>query len=138
MSEEQRTRTASLRVRAATWENVHFTSGHRAYRAHLENLRALLTNIEYVIARDSDEAARWLRQHGKKAKKADTARACPKLPWLKAYLDGVRYRFKGKLVAELVQEAAKDAVLMAVVHGEYLLMEGEGHVEDDRYRKDEK
>jgi hypothetical protein len=128
-----------MKVRAATWENATFTAGHASYRAHLENLRLLLANVEFVIARDSDEAARWFRRHGKKTKSGDDKpRVCPKLPWLKAYLDSVRYRWKGKLAAELVQEAAKDAVRMAGVHAEYLLMEGVGHVDSDRYRREEK
>lgn len=135
MSTPTRARMASLHVRASSWENAHFTTGHRAYRAHLENLRSLLMNVEFVISRDSDETARWLRGHSKKHK-GETARVCPRLSWLTAFMNSVRYRFKGKLVAELVLEAAKDAVQMAAVHAEYLLMEGEGQVEDDRYRKD--
>ncbi|WP_433520037.1 hypothetical protein ACQP2T_63595 (plasmid) [Nonomuraea sp. CA-143628] len=130
-----RNRAASMRVRASTWENADFTTGHRAYRQHLENVRVLLMHVEYVVSRDTDEAARWLRQHGKKSKGAES-RACPRMPWLEAFFQSVRYRFKGKLVAELVQEAAKDAVLMASVHAEYLLMEGDGAIPNDRYRKD--
>ncbi|MEU7831427.1 hypothetical protein [Nonomuraea sp. NPDC049129] len=125
-----------MRVRASAWENADFTTGHRAYRQHLENVRVLLMHVEYVVSRDTDEAARWLRQHGKKSKGSER-RVCPRMPWLEAFFQGVRYRFKGKLVAELVQEAAKDAVLMGVVHAEYLLMEGDGTIPNDRYRKDQ-
>lgn len=130
----ERSRTSSPKIRAAKWENATFTAGHASYRAHLENLRMLLSNIEFVVARDSDESARWFRQHSSVKQKP---RLCPKLPRLSAYLQAVRYRFKGKLVAELVQEAAKDVVRMAAVHAEYLLMEGDGHTGPDRYRKEE-
>ena len=136
MSKPERGRTANLRVRVSRWENAEFTTSHRAYRAHLENLRVLLSNIEYMLTRDTSETARWLQQHSKK-NKSGVKRICPRLPWLYAYFIGLRYRWKAKLIAELVQEAAKDVVQMAAVHAEYLVMEGDGQVSNERYKRKE-
>ncbi len=127
MSITGRTRTSGLRGRAAKWEGANFTRGHLSYREHLENLRGLLGDLAFVLDRDTEQAARWLREHGKKS------RTCPKLPWLAGLTASMRYRYKGNLAAEAVLEAAKDAIRMAGVHDEYLLME-QTKPGDDRYR----
>jgi len=125
-----RSRTTGLRGRAAKWETAEFTRGHLSYRQHLENLRTLLGDLAFVVDRDTEQAARWVREHGKKS------RSCPRLPWLTGFLASLRYRDKGLLAAEAVLEAAKDVVRMAGVHDEYLLME-QVKPGDDRYRTEE-
>jgi hypothetical protein len=129
-----RSRTTNLKVKASKWEDADFTAGHSSYRKHLENLRKLLVGVEYTIKRDADEAARWMRQHSKPRGNLIPS-VCWRMSWLDAWTLSLRYRFKGKLVAELVDEAAQAAVLMAQIHAEYVQMERNGVPESGRYRR---
>ncbi len=127
MSVTGRGRVGGLTGRVGRWEQAEFTRGHQSYRQHLENLRSLLGDLAYLVDRDNEQPARWLSEH-----RTLSAR-CPRLPWLERLVAGLRYRYKGQLAAEAVLEAAKDAIRMAAVHDEYLLMENVTPA-GDRYR----
>lgn len=130
-----RVRSASLKLRASRWEDADFTAGHSSYRTHLENLRRLLVGIEYVVSRDTNETSRWMRQHNsKKRRRLLIPSSCWKVG-VEGRVLALRYRLKGKLVAELVDEAAQAVVVMAQIHQQYVHMERRHVPEEGRYRR---
>lgn len=129
-----RLRSSKLKAKASKWEDADFTAGHASYRRHLENVRRLITSVEYTIARDTQEMARWMRRHSKPSNTLVPSR-CWRLSWLDTWGMSLRYRLKGKLVADLVDEAAQAAVLMAQIHQQYLAMERGDIPNEERYRR---
>lgn len=130
----ERSRSSKLKVKASKWEDADFTAGHRSYRSHLENVRRLLTSIEYTISRDAAETGRWMRRHSKPRAEL-TPSTCWRMSWLDAWGMSMRYRNRGKLIAELVDEAAQAVVLMAQIHQQYLEMERGDQPTDERYKR---
>ncbi|MEV7014154.1 hypothetical protein [Streptosporangium sp. NPDC051022] len=99
---------------AAEIEVAHFTTGHPAYRAHLEHWRTLLCEMALTLAEDSAQTSRWLRVRKPRVGAAN---------WFDRFFLSVRLRGHGKNAADAVLEAAKDLVRMAAVHQEYIVLE---------------
>ncbi|MEV8639081.1 hypothetical protein AB0395_46235 [Streptosporangium sp. NPDC051023] len=99
---------------AAELEAAHFTTGHPAYRAHLEHWRTLLCEMALTLAEDSAQTSRWLRVRRPRVGAAS---------WADRFFLSIRLRGHGKNAADAVLEAAKDLIRMAAVHQEYTLLE---------------
>jgi hypothetical protein len=103
-----------MRQSAAGIEAAHFTSGHPAYRKHLETERLLVLDIALLLMEDSGRTADWHRQRS-------PGRGLGH--WLHKFFLTLRLRSHGKSASEALMEAAKSVVRQAEVHQEYMAVE---------------